>query len=180
MRHIPRYVPNVSKALEAILWIVSRRPGFDVYHVVKAAFFADKMHLSTYGRPISGDLYSAAPFGPLPQVVYNLLKRDPIEMIALESNGDLPFRVDERHRVYGEREANARRLSETDREALDFGINHVDRRSFEDIYNETHDDPAYVNAEGMQMDYRDFIPDDDELKSEKIEAIEETARFAVF
>jgi len=180
MRHIPRYVPNVSKALEAILWIVSKRPGFDVYHVVKAAFFADKMHLSTYGRPISGDLYSAAPFGPLPQVVYNLLKRDPIEMIALESNGDLPFRVDERHRVYGEREANARRLSETDREALDFGINHVDRRSFEDIYNETHDDPAYVNAEGMQMDYRDFIPDDDELKSEKIEAIEETARFAVF
>ena len=180
MSYMPRYIPNVSKALEAILWIVSRKPGFDVYHIVKAAFFADKMHLATYGRPICGDTYNAAPFGPLPQVVYNLLKKDPIEMIALESNGDLPFALDERHRVTGYREANVRLLSETDREALDFGITYVEGRSFDDLYHETHDDPAYIRAAGMQMDYRDFIPDDDDLKADKIEVIEETARYAVF
>ena len=180
MNTMPRYLPNASKALEVILWIVSRRPGFDVYHVVKAAFFADKMHLATYGRPICGDTYLAAPFGPLPPVVYNLLKRDPIELIALESNGDLPFTIDDRHRVYGGREANLRRLSETDREALDLGIAHVDGRSFDDIYRETHADPAYVRAHGAQMDYRDFIPDDDALKEDKIEMIEDTARSAVF
>ena len=180
MSHTPRYIPNAAKALEVILWIVQRRPGIDVYHLVKATFFADKYHLNRYGRPITADSYFAAPWGPLPQVVYNLLKRDPIEMIALESNGELPFRVDAKHRVYGDREANLRRLSVTDVEALEFGVRHVEDRSFEEIYLETHDDPAYVLAAGLHMDYRDFIPDSDEAKADKIEAIEETARYAVF
>lgn len=180
MNTMPRYIPNVSKALESILWIVWRKPGFDFYQIVKAAFFADKMHVSTYGRPISGDSYNAAPFGPLPQVIYSLLKRDPIEMIALESNGDLPFRVEGRFCVFGEREPNIRVLSQSDRDALDYGIAHVEGRSFKDIYSETHEDPAYIRAQGMQMDYRDFIPDSDELKADKVELIEETARNAVF
>lgn len=180
MSYIPRYIPNAQKALEVILWIVTEKPGFDVYHVVKAAFFADKYHLRNYGRPICGDLYSAAPFGPLPQVVYNLLKRDPIEMIALDSNGNLPLTIDNAHRVYGEREPNLRRLSETDREALKFGVKHVDGRRFDDIYGETHDDPAYFKAEGLQMDYRDFLAEDDPLRDDKAEMIEETARSAVF
>jgi hypothetical protein len=180
MGHIPRYAPNAAKALEVILWIVHKRPGIDVYHIVKAAFFADKYHVARFGRPIVGDSYAAAPWGPLPQVIYNLLRRDPIEMIALESNGELPFRIDQGHRVYGDRGPNTRRLSESDMEALDVGVQHVDGKSFEALYQETHADPAYLRAEGGQMDYREFIPDEDELKAEKAEAIAETARFAVF
>jgi hypothetical protein len=152
----------------------------DVYHVVKAAFFADKMHVAAYGRPICGDSYAAAPWGPLPQVIYNLLRHDPIELIALDSNGDLPFRVDAKHRVYADREANLRRLSASDVEALEIGVTHVQDKSFEDLYQETHADPAYINAHGAQMDYRDFIPNDDAHKADKAEAIEETARYAVF
>jgi hypothetical protein len=179
MTHIPRYIPNVSKALEVVLWIASRSPGMDIYHVVKASFFADKYHVSKFGRPICGDSYAAAPWGPLPQVIYNLLRHDPIEMIALESNGDLPFRI-EKHRVYAEREANQRRLSQSDIEALEHGVSHVRDMSFDELYRETHADPAYLNADGAQMDYRDFIPADDEDGAEKAAIIGETARFAVF
>lgn len=180
MARIPRYVPNVSKALEVILWIASSKPGFDIYHVVKASFFADKFHVAHYGRPICGDSYAAAPWGPLPQVIYNLLRHDPIEMIALDSNGELPFRIDEKHRVFAERDANERRLSKTDVQALTHGVDHVAQLSFEEIYQETHADPAYLNARGMLMDYRDFIPDEDEEKAEKAADIEETAGYAVF
>jgi uncharacterized phage-associated protein len=180
MAYIPRYATNVSKALEVILWIAGRRPGIDVYHLVKASFFADKFHVTHYGRPIVGDSYSAAPWGPLPQVVYNLIRRDPIEMIAIDSNGDVPFRVDNRHRVYADRDANVRLLSVTDVEALTEGLAHVQDKSFDELYNETHADKAYINAGGNLMDYRDFIPDDDEHRDEKAEAIEETAPFAVF
>lgn len=180
MSYVPRYAPNVSKALEVILWVVRRRPGMDIYHIVKAAFFADKLHIATYGRPICGDSYSAAPWGPLAQVTYNLLRHDPIEMIALESNGVLPFRVDDRHRVWGDRDPNERRLSVTDIEALEIGVAHVENKSFDDLYHETHADPAYVNAGGMQMDYRDFIPDSDRAKAQKVAVIEESAQYAVF
>lgn len=180
MQSIPRYKTNVSKALEVILWIATRRPGMDIYHVVKAAFFADKMHVARYGRPVSGDSYTAAPWGPLPQVVYNLLRHSPIEMIALDSNGELPFEVDTKLRVYAHREANDRRLSRSDVEALEYGVGHVADRSFDDIFEETHADPAYLNAGGHLMDYRDFIPDDDADKPSKAEDIEETACYAVF
>jgi hypothetical protein len=64
-------------------------------------------------------------------------------------------------------------------EALDFGLEHIRGKSFNDLYDETHDDPAYLRAhEGGQMDYRDFIPDDDPDKGAKARYIEEVARIA--
>lgn len=180
MSRKPTYILDTAKALESILWIVGRKPGFDIYHIVKAAFFADKHHIATYGRPICGEAYSAGPYGPLPQVMYGLLKRDPIELLALDGNGDVPFVVGSRFRVTGSREPNLRRLSKTDVEALEIGVEHVDGKSFDAIYDETHEDPAYVNAEGSRMDYRDFIPDSDPQKAKKAEIISETAPLAIF
>lgn len=179
MSRLPRYTPNAAKALEAILWITSKCPGFDVYHVVKSAFFADKKHIVEYGRPIVGDNYDAAPFGPLPQVVYGLLRGDPIEVLALESNGYIPFRVDDKHVVSPERGPNLRLLSRSDIDALEYAVSHVDGRSFGDIFDETHSDPAYSRAVGRMMDYRDFIPDDDPDHDDKVADIEETAALAV-
>jgi len=176
----PSYSPNTVKALETILWIVERQPDFDIYRIVKAAFFADKFHLSTYGRPVFGDAYSAAPYGPLPQVMYGLLRGDPLELIALDSNGSLPFEVGPKFTVRPSRGPNLRKLSGTDVEALGIGVEHVRGMSFDAIFRETHDDPAYIRAEGARMDYRDFLSDEDPLKREKAELIEETARYAVF
>lgn len=175
----PRYIPSVSKALEVILWLADERPGIDVYHLVKAAFFADKFHIAEWGRPIIGDAYRAAPFGPLPQVVYGLLRHQPIEMLALGNNGPLPFSVDQAHRVYREREPNLARLSKSDLDALSYGLREVDGLSFDDLVALTHDDPAYVNALAGMMDYRDFIPEDDPKRAAKIEYIEEVASVAV-
>ena len=180
MKPMPRYIANPSKAVEVILWLSGRERAADVYRIVKAAYFADRYHVEKYGRPICGDSYQAAPFGPLPQVLYGLLRRDPIEMIALGGNGDLPFRVDERHRVIPERDANEARLSDSDREALAHGAAHVRGRSFDDILEETHQDPAYLRASGQQMDYRDFIADADPHRDEKRRHIEEMAAGTVF
>lgn len=157
----PVYVANIIKAHEVILWLANRQPGIDVYHLVKAAFFADKKHVAEFGRPIVGDSYRAAPFGPLPQLIYSLLRRQPIELLALQDNGDPQFSVDERHGVHAFREANTRKLSASDLRALDVGLTHVRGRSFDSLYNETHADPAYIEADGGMIDYRDMIPDSD-------------------
>jgi hypothetical protein len=45
---------------------------------------------------------------------------------------------------------------------------------------QTHRDPAYRNARSGIMDYRDFIPDDDNAKSKKVACLEEDASDAVF
>jgi hypothetical protein len=180
MSSVPRYLANTSKALEVILYIANRKQGFDIYHVVKAGYFADKFHISNYGRPITGDTYEAGPYGPLPKVMYGLLRRDPIELLALESNGALPLRVGQDFKVYADREPNLRKLSGSDVKALDHGIAHVADKTFEEIYSETHADPAYFNAQGDVMDYREFIDDTDPQKSEKSRSLEESAGTAVF
>ena len=91
-----QYAVHTAKALETIVWLANARAGIDVYHVIKCAFFADKYHLNKYGRPIAGDNYIADTYGPLGRSVYRILNRDPIEMIALGGNGDLPVRIGER------------------------------------------------------------------------------------
>jgi hypothetical protein len=180
MQDMPRYSANVHKALEVILWLARMNPSIDIYHLVKAAFYADKHHVNAYGRPVCGDCYDAAPFGPLPKVIYGILRRTPIEMIALGGNGDLPFSIDKAHRVTADRDPNLRLLSESDVQALQIGLDHVRDKTFDDLYVDTHNDTAYVRAAGTQMDYRDFIPDDDPDADEKRAYLLETAREAVF
>jgi hypothetical protein len=179
MTGLPRYAPSASKALEVILWIAAHELAVDLYHLVKAAFFADKFHVPRYGRPIIGDDYAAETWGPLPQVIYRLLNHSPIEMLALNLNGPLPFRVDESYRVFAERDPNTNLLSDSDIEALEYGLSCVRGKSFDDLVNETHADPAYQRAEGGKMDYREFIPDEDPKKREKAEYLSEVAAYAV-
>jgi hypothetical protein len=177
----PRYVPNTSKALEVILWLANREPGIDIYHLVKAAFYADKEHVSAYGRPISGDEYEAKAYGPLPRVIYGLLRHEPLEILALGRNhGPLPFEIGNDFVVKAGREPNLRRLSESDQEALQRGLDIVRDKSFDELVDLTHDDPAYLNAAGGTMDYRDFLSADDPDRDAKAEDLSEVARYAVF
>lgn len=179
MRTMPRYVANSAKALEVIVWLAREQTQIDVYHLVKAVFFADKAHLASYGRPICGDTYDAAPYGPLAQIVYGILRQDHIEMLALGGNGDLPFAVGPRHEVTAYRAPNLRKLSRSEISALESGLSHVRDKSFDDLYNETHDDPAYLNARGGRMDFRDFLDKNDPDFNRKIEDIEDTAGIMV-
>lgn len=178
----PRYTASASKALEVILWL-SERSGnnIDIYHLVKAVFFADKWHIARFGRPILGDNYRAAMWGPLGQVVYNLLQKKPFEVLALGGNGELPFSVLRgSFRVHADRGPNHDLLSDSDREALEFGWERVREKSFDDLVRETHADPAWLRSEGETMDYRDFLDDEDENVEAKRDALAEDASYTYF
>ena len=162
-----------------ILWLATRHPGIDVYRLVKAAYFADKMHVREYGRPIVGDEYEAAAYGPLPKVIYGLLRFQPIEVLAASSNGQLPFAVTEAFAVEPSRDPNPRRLSESDQRALGHGLEVVRDKSFDELVTMTHQERAYLNAEGGIIDYRDFFDEDDPDRESKAEDLAEMARYAV-
>lgn len=174
-----RYTIHTQKALEVILWLATARAGLDVYHVVKCAYFADKKHLNDYGRPIAGDLYRAAPYGPLGQCVYGLLTRDPIGLLALGSNGHLPLTVSEDFSVIPGRDANPRLLSSSDIQALRWALDTYGEKSFGELFEESHQEKAYRNADGGRMSYEDMLdpsPDNDERARE----LAENAKDAVF
>ena len=176
----PRYTPHPPKAVEVILWLAHEHKQIDVFRLVKAAFFADKKHVTEHGRPIVGDKYEAATFGPLPKVIYGLLRHQPIEVLAAGTNGVLPFKVTDAFAVLGDREPNLRKLSQSDISALQYGLDQVRGKTFDELVDITHDDPAFINAEGGIMDYRDFLPEDDPDRESKAEDLCEIARFATF
>ena len=167
-----RYAVNTSKTLEIILWLANALPGIDIYHVVKAAFYADKHHLNQYGRPIAGDDYMADQYGPLGDVIYGLLKGDPLERIALGGNGELPFTIEGRFQVCVQRGPNMRRLSESEIGALMVGLAFVADKSFDELVEISHREAAYIAAEGGRMQYEDLIEPPD---PEKIAYLAETA-----
>lgn len=175
-----QYVPYTAKALEVILWLAKASPEIDIYHVVKAAFYADKYHVNKYGRPISGDEYHADMYGPLGQCIYGLLKGEPLEILALETNGPLPFVVGSKWRVFADRDANVRLLSGSDIEALGYGLQQVVGKSFDDLVRMTHDDRAYIEANGGRMRYEDFLDENDPQRDERAADLAETARNTVF
>lgn len=178
-QNLPRYAPRPAKAVEVILWLANEHPEIDIYHLVKAVYYADKQHISEYGRPIIGDDYNAAPFGPLAQVVYGLLCANPIEVLSAGTNGKLPFYISEACTVIADREPNLRQLSESDLEALRHGLDFVKDKTFDELYELTHQEPAYLNAAGGLMDYRDFLKEDDPDRDAKAEDLLEVARYAV-
>jgi uncharacterized phage-associated protein len=177
-----RYAVHTAKALEVIVWLANAKPGIDVYHVVKCAFFADKDHLNRHGRPIAGDDYDADSYGPLGRSIYGLLRRDPIEMLALEGNGQLPFHVrdDAKWAVIPEREANLRLLSASDVAALQRAVAEFSDLSFGELVDITHEDPAYIAAAGGRIRYEDLLDRTDPDYVDKAADLADVARHAVF
>jgi Protein of unknown function (DUF4065) len=173
-----RYAVSTAKVLEVILWLANERPGMDIYHVVKCAYYADKYHLNNYGRPIAGDSYQAANYGPLGTCLYGLLRGDPMELLALGGNGNLPFTVTSPGaEVTATREPNMRRLSESDVEALRWAVNRYADLSFDELYSMSHREFAYRNAEGGRIRYEDMLDPSPDLE-ERRKAIAETAPHA--
>ncbi|ADW72202.1 hypothetical protein Rahaq_0575 [Rahnella aceris] len=63
-----------EKALEAILYVASKAPIADVYHVGKILYFADRAHLKEYGRMLFGDTYIAMKDGPVASGAFDIIK----------------------------------------------------------------------------------------------------------
>jgi len=176
-----RYVVNTQKAVEVILWLATAKPGVDIYHVVKCAFFADKDHLNRYGRPVTGDHYEADVYGPKGKCVWGLLRREPEELLALDGNGPPPFQVQDNNGwiVEPERPANLRLLSKSDVECLQKALDEYGDLSFDELVELTHREPAYAAAEGGRIRYEDLLDRGDPLWAEKAADLAESAQHTV-
>jgi uncharacterized phage-associated protein len=63
-----------EKAIEAIVYLANRLDKPTKLKIFKLLYFADKLHMSRYGRFIVGDYYVAMKHGPVPSRTYNILK----------------------------------------------------------------------------------------------------------
>jgi uncharacterized phage-associated protein len=173
-----RFNPNPQKIIEALTWVASKCPGKGSHFVLKTLFFADKFHLSKYGRPVLGDTYVKLPWGPVPSMAYDLLKgSDYAPIFALEEvSKAIQVVKDKWPRISAKREPNMHFFSRTDIEALEQALDHCRGLSFDDLSNITHQERAWSEATmNGEMDYELMIDDDVENREEFIAHIRETA-----
>ena len=139
-----------KKAIEVLLFIVEKCS--DTYNALKVLYFADKDHLSKYGRLICGDHYVAMSNGPVPGGVYDLIKIARGDSIYCPDIPiDTAFSV-EGYNIIPTRQANRDYLSASDIECLDIAIKKYGNLSFQKLKSLSHDE-AYKSA-----DQNDLIP----------------------
>lgn len=136
---------NAEKAVEVLLYVCQRVQ--DLYTALKVVYFADKEHLSRYGRLICGDSYVAMQHGPVPSGLYDLVKnvRGDGHCFAWLPLSDA-FAIEDRL-IIPKRSPDLDMLSESDIECLDEALARYGSLSFDKLKGLSHRDRAFLAAD---------------------------------
>lgn len=174
---------NWQKAVEGVHYLSSIHAGITPYYIAKIFFYADKEHLSDWGRSICGDFYVAMENGPVPSNIYNLVKREPFIDDDVIAEFDRRVRKDDRN-LFSTRPFERVLLSESDIAYLKKSEATYGRMSFASLRNLVHQERAWREAwEGRisaapRVDMEAMIPDDIEGRDGLIKEIAEKAMYA--
>jgi uncharacterized phage-associated protein len=144
---------NTQKVIEAVLWIIQKEES-NMYNIFKILFSADKYHLNTYGRPVTGDTYIAMDYGPVPSWLYDEAKSGGSSLGF--SNKNNIFTANRRPNMYY--------LSESDEEALNYGYEEYAGKSFDEVLDKSHTyecwQRQYARGKNMPIPLDTMIDDD--------------------
>ncbi len=132
---------NLDKTVNAVLYISKQMERNYFHKIFKILYFADRNHLSDYGRTITGDIYIAMNDGPVPSNLYDIFKSvrgdgffkdndDKFSSLFAVLNWDI---------IEARVEPNMRKLSKTDISYLDNSIKEFGVLSWEEIREKSHD-----------------------------------------
>lgn len=158
-----RFQFDEKKGVEALTYIASKWPRVTAFFAAKVLFFAEKMHINRYSRPIVGDTFIAMPAGPVPTTLYDFIKGrldqagDPEAIMAALSIERDPY-----PQMAARRPPDLDALSVSDRECLDEAIVFCRARGFGVLSNLTHQERAWLEAPvNGPMDYELMIEGED-------------------
>lgn len=170
-----QFRPNYAKIVELLLYLAHVRPQADKYQAVKLFYLADREHLNSFGRPITFEHYVALPFGPVASNAMDLIEQDVRTMKAAGIDA-LPFEVEQKI-VDGRtisflgkplREVDRDLFSKSDLKVFNDIVERFGNKSFDELFNITHDHEAYKrawrrrgSARSSPMRYEEMIEDAD-------------------
>ncbi|MES2701757.1 MAG: Panacea domain-containing protein [Bacteroidota bacterium] len=142
---------DIDKTLNAALYVVTKIPSCDKHKLFKVLYFAEKDHLSKYGRPITGDYYVAMKYGPVPHFLCDAIKSayESNPFFNMDVETEQYFEVIDGIYVGAKRQANTDHLSESDIVCIDKAIAQYKDASFNTLTTQSHDsawDKAFHNA----------------------------------
>ncbi len=145
---------NREKALEAIVFIARRLSLPTMHSVSKMFYLADKAHLQAWGRVICGDHYIAMEYGPVPSVVYNMMK---VSAGKYEFDPDIDglineaFSIKDGRTIVPKRDEDVRFLAESEIECITETIKQYGHKTFGQLVDITHDDAWNATGENQPI-----------------------------
>lgn len=144
--------------INAVLYIIQQMGGkVDMHKIFKTLYFADQEHLSKYGRTITGDVYIAMNYGPVPSKIDDIFK-------AVRGDSYFPagklqsyFHFINRYTVSNDKEADLDYLSKSDLECLDNAISKCKDKNFGELTNMSHGEAWNSTAKDREMSYADIL-----------------------
>lgn len=132
-----------DKAVNSILFTLSELGGMtDMHKLCKILYFADRRHLSVYGRSITGDTYIAMQFGPVPSRIDDIFKALRGDSFFSSSNEIEPLRkymaFENRYMIRALQVPDMDELSDTDVECLSYAIDICKDKNFAELTDYSH------------------------------------------
>lgn len=134
---------KLETAINALLYALSRLEGAsDMHKLCKILYFADQRHLSEYGRSITGDIYIAMRFGPVPSCVDDVLKALRGDSFFSTSTEIEPIKsclaFENRFIIRALKDPDLDVLSPSDLSCLDYAVDLCRNKSFDQLTKFSH------------------------------------------
>lgn len=172
-----------NKAVAALGFVASESPGLTLFFVSKVLFYADKWHINRFGRPVIGDEYIRMKDGPVPSTVKDYID-EKWDRVAKPHDFENVIQI--KHGLWlrwlyaGRNRANLDLLSQTDMHCLREAIAFCKDKSKEELSALSHEEKAWKRASNnREMDYEDFVDDDNPHQAEMVTILKETAACGV-
>lgn len=154
-----------EKSMEAVLYIAQKIGGRkDMHKIFKTLYFADKAHLSRYGRSITGDSYIAMSYGPVPSRTDDIFKAVRGDSYFSNRAEELKgyFHFINKYVIEADKDADLDYLSDTDVECLDYAINKCKGKTFGELTVMSHDLAWNNTLRDREMSVKDILRENGE------------------
>ena len=154
-----------EKSMEAVLYIAQKIGGRkDKHKIFKTLYFADKAHLSRYGRSITGDSYIAMSYGPVPSRTDDIFKAVRGDSYFSNRAEELKgyFHFINKYVIEADKDADLDYLSDTDVECLDYAINKCKGKTFGELTEMSHDLAWNNTLRDREMSVKDILRENGE------------------
>lgn len=151
-----------EQTINALIYIVEQMGGsVDMHKAFKTLYFADRSHLSKYGRSITGDDYIAMSFGPVPSKTDDMMKavRGDSYFSHTSQSEELRgyFSFVNKYVFTANKPCDKDCLSGSDMECLDEAISVTKDKSFGELTNLSHGFAWGNTRQDRKMSVKDIL-----------------------
>lgn len=147
-----------EESVNAILYVIECLGGVsDMHKICKVLYFADQKHLSRYGRCVTGDVYIAMQYGPVPSMIDDIFKAVRGDSYFSGAEFERFFRFQNKYMVQAMAKPDMDYLSETDVECLDYAVALCRDKTFGQLTDMSHGMAYCRTSPDRTMSFKDIL-----------------------